>query len=95
LLPLGGLRGRNPAFSARGGARRGGVPRGALPRGRDRAESTHEVSAALKTLEGTKLESVTLAAVAPGAFTLTIDAGGVSASVRLDASGARLTSLGT
>lgn len=66
-----------------------------LPRGRDRAESTDEVSAALKTLEGTKLESLSLAAVAPGAFTLTIDAGGVSASVRLDASGARLTSLGT
>jgi hypothetical protein len=66
-----------------------------LPRGRDRAESTSEVSAALGTLVGTRLENVSLAAVAPGAFTLTIDAGGVSASVRLDASGARLTSLGT
>ncbi|HVV57589.1 MAG TPA: hypothetical protein VHC45_04445 [Gaiellaceae bacterium] len=66
-----------------------------LPRGRDRVESTNEVSAALRTLAGTTLENVTLAAVAPGAFTLTIDAGGVSASVRLDASGARLTSLGT
>ncbi len=66
-----------------------------LPRGRDRAESTTEVSAALKTLAGNRLESISIAAVAPGAFTLTLDAGGVSASVRLDASGARLTSLGT
>lgn len=66
-----------------------------LPRGRDRTESTSEVSAALGTLVGSKLEKVAIAAVAPGAFTLTIDAGGVSASVRLDAAGARLTSLGT
>jgi hypothetical protein len=66
-----------------------------LPRGRDRADSTSEVSAALETLVGAKLERIGIAAVAPGAFTLTLDAGGVSASVRLDASGARLTSLGT
>lgn len=66
-----------------------------LPRGRDRAESTSEVSAALGTLVGTKLDSISIAAVAPGAFILTLGAGGVSASVRLDAGGARLTSLGT
>ena len=36
-----------------------------------------------------------IAAVAPGAFTLSIEADGVEASVRLDATGARLTSLAT
>jgi hypothetical protein len=66
-----------------------------LPRGRDRAESTREVTEALRTLAGSPLESIGLAAVAPGAFTLTVEAGGVTASVRLDAGGARLVSLGT
>jgi hypothetical protein len=53
------------------------------------------VSAALRALEGSTLESVKIAAVAPGAFTLSIEAGGVEASIRLDAGGARLTSIGT
>jgi hypothetical protein len=38
---------------------------------------------------------VKIAAVAPGAFTLSIEAGGVQASVRLDGNGARLVSLAT
>jgi hypothetical protein len=38
---------------------------------------------------------VKIAAIAPGAFTITIEAGGVEASVRLDTNGARLTSLAT
>jgi hypothetical protein len=66
-----------------------------LPRGRERGESARAVSTALQALAGKTLDGVTLAAVGPGAFTLTIDAGGVEASIRLDRSGARLTSVGT
>ena len=40
-----------------------------------------------------RIDAVKIAAVAPGAFTLAIEADGVQASVRLDANGARLTSL--
>lgn len=66
-----------------------------LPRGKVRDDSARAVSAALQALEGSPLEAVEIAAVAPGAFTLTIEAGGVSTSVRLDVGGARVTSLGT
>ena len=65
-----------------------------LPRGKTRSESARDVTEALKTLQGSRLGKLSIAAVAPGAFTLTIDADGVDVSVRLDASGARLTSLG-
>jgi hypothetical protein len=53
------------------------------------------VTKALATLAGAPLEAVRIAAVAPGAFTLSIEAGGVEANVRLDATGVRLTSLET
>src|SRR5438552_2971857 len=66
-----------------------------LPRGRVRTDSTREVSAALQALAGKPLDSVKLAAVAPGAFTLSFEADGYDLSVRLDAHGARLTSVGT
>jgi hypothetical protein len=66
-----------------------------LPRGRDRSESAREVSTALQALNGQTIDAVKIAAVAPGAFTITIEAGGVEASVRLDTNGARLTSLAT
>ena len=36
-----------------------------------------------------------IAAVAPGAFTLSIEADGLEATVRLDGTGARVTSVGT
>ena len=66
-----------------------------LPRGQERTQSTQEVSAALRALNGAQIDAVKIAAVAPGAFTVTIEAGGVEASVRLDGNGARLTSLAT
>lgn len=66
-----------------------------LPRGRERTQSTQEVSSALRALNGAQIDAVKIAAVAPGAFTVTIEAGGVEASVRLDGNGARLTSLAT
>ena len=66
-----------------------------LPRGRVRADTARDVSVALQTLAGARIEAVKITAVAPGAFSLAIEADGVQASVRLDATGARLTSLAT
>ncbi len=64
-----------------------------LPRGRVRSESAREVSQALEALAGKQLDSVKIAAIAPGAFTLSIEAEGLEASVRLDTSGARIQSV--
>ncbi len=66
-----------------------------LPRGRERAESARDVSAALQSLAGRRLDGVSIVAVAPGAFTVLLRVDGVEASVRLDATGARLTSVAT
>ena len=53
------------------------------------------MSEALSSLEGNVLERVSVAAVAPGAYTLTVHAGGLELSARLDVSGARLASVAT
>ena len=66
-----------------------------LPRGKARTETTRDVSQALATLTGKRLDGVSIAAVAPGAYTLSFDADGVELSVRLDAHGARVTSVAT
>lgn len=66
-----------------------------LPRGRARAESAEGVSRALGALAGKHLDGVRIAAIAPGAFTVSIEADGLEASVRLDANGARLVSVAT
>ena len=63
--------------------------------GRERSDSARDVTAALQALNGQTIDAVKIAAIAPGAFTITIEAGGVEASVRLDQNGARLTSLAT
>ena len=65
-----------------------------LPRGAELVESTREVSAALTALAGRELSSVELRAVGPGAFALSLAAGEVEVSVRLDRQGARLASVG-
>ena len=44
-------------------------------------------------LQGKALEQRALAAVGPGAFTLTLAAGGLSSNIRLDRQGARLASV--
>jgi len=66
-----------------------------LPRGRVRTESAQDVSQALGALAGKQLDAVRIAAVAPGAFTVSIEAEGLEASVRLDALGARIVSVAT
>jgi hypothetical protein len=94
VLELGLQTGRIRAYYGPGGEQAALTTLRRLPRGRTRSESAREVTEALRTLEGSRLGSVSIAAVAPGAFTLTIDADGVDVSVRLDANGARLTSVG-
>lgn len=95
VLELGLQTGRIRAYYGPGGEQAALSTLRKLPRGRLRGESAADVTAALATLTGAVLEGVRVAAVAPGAFTLTIQAGGVEASVRLDATGVRLASLGT
>jgi len=94
VLELGLQTGRIRAYYGPGGEQAALTTLRRLPRGRTRSESAREVTDALRTLQGSRLGSVSIAAVAPGAFTLTIDADGVDVSVRLDSNGARLTSVG-
>jgi hypothetical protein len=95
VLELGLQTGRIRAYYGPGGEQAALKTLRRLPRGRLRAESADEVTAALRALEGSTLEGVRIAAVAPGAFTLSIDAAGVQLAVRLDAGGARVVSAGT
>jgi hypothetical protein len=95
VLELGLQTGRIRAYYGPGGEQAALKTLRKLPRGRVRSDSARDVSTALKTLAGSTIEAVSISAVAPGAFTLSIEAGGVQASVRLDGNGARLTSLAT
>jgi hypothetical protein len=95
VLELGLQAGRIRAYYGPGGEQAALATLRKLPRGRVRTDSTRDVSAALQALAGKTLDSVKLAAVAPGAFTLSFEADGYDLSVRLDAHGARLTSVGT
>lgn len=95
VLELGLQAGRIRAYYGPGGEQAALKTLRRLPRGRARAESAREVSEALSSLEGNVLERVSVAAVAPGAYTLTVHAGGLELSARLDVSGARLASVAT
>lgn len=95
VLELGLQAGRIRAYYGPGGEQAALATLRRLPRGRARADSTAEVSAALGALAGKRVAAVKLTAVAPGAFTVSIEADGFDLSVRLDAHGARLVSVGT
>jgi hypothetical protein len=95
VLELGLQTGRIRAYYGPGGEQAALSTLRKLPRGRLRGESAADVTRALETLTGAALDGIRIAAVAPGAFTLSIQAGGVEANVRLDSTGVRLTSLGT
>jgi hypothetical protein len=64
-----------------------------LPGGVELAQSAAAVGEALSGLQGRTLESVSLTAVGPAAFSLTVAAGGVQLKVHLDRQGARLASV--
>src|SRR6478735_924032 len=95
VLELGLQTGRVRAYYGPGGEQAAGSTLRKLPRGRVRADTARDVSAALQALAGARIEAVRITAVAPGAFSLAIEADGVQAAVRLDSTGARLTSLAT
>ncbi len=95
VLELGLQTGRIRAYYGPGGEQAALVTLRKLPRGRARSETARDVTAALKVLAGARLGAVEISAIAPGAFSLAIEADGVQASVRLDATGVRVTSLAT
>ena len=95
VLELGLQTGRIRAYYGPGGEQAAVATLRKLPRGRLRTDSTRDVSEALKSLAGRRLDAVKIAAVAPGAFTLSFQADGFDLSVRLDAHGARVTSVAT
>jgi hypothetical protein len=95
VLELGLQTGRIRAYYGPGGEQAAVATLRRLPRGRARAESTRDVSEALRAFAGKQLDAVRIAAVAPGAFTLSLEAGGFDLTVRLDAHGARVMSVAT
>jgi hypothetical protein len=94
VLELGLQAGRIRAYYGPGGEQAALTTLRRLPRGRTRTDSARDVTSALQALTGSQLGAVRIAAVAPGAFTLSIEADGIEASIRLDSTGARLVSLG-
>jgi len=64
-----------------------------LPRGAALQQSAREVSTALGSLNGHRLEGATLTAVGPGAYTLSLATDEGRISIRLDRQGARITSV--
>ena len=93
LLELGLQSGRIRAHYGPGGEQAALSLYRRLPRGAEVAESAREVTAALRALEGRELSSVQLTAVGPGAFTLSVCAGDLEVSLRLDRQGARIASV--
>ncbi len=65
-----------------------------LPGGSEVAASASAVNEALRSLEGRSLDQISISAIGPGVFTLSLVAGGAELTVRLDGSGARLASVG-
>lgn len=65
-----------------------------LPSGAELAESAAEVNEALSALAGRRLEALSLSAVGPGAFSLSLTLDGAELTIRLDRQGARLGSVG-
>lgn len=61
-----------------------------LPLGKELAAGAKEITGALSSLEGRELEKVSISSVGPGAYVVTLGAGGLELSVRFDRQGARL-----
>ena len=64
-----------------------------LPSGTALRQSADEVSEALSALRGRELESVSLSALGPSAYSVSLSAGGLELTIRLDRQGARLASV--
>jgi hypothetical protein len=94
LLEVGLQTGRLRALYGPGGERAALATYRRLPNGAAVAESAREVSDALRALAGQELRSVSLEAIGPGAFSLSLTAGSAEITIRLDRQGARLHSVG-
>jgi hypothetical protein len=94
LLELGLQSGRLRALYGPGGEQAALQTYRKLPRGAELVASAREVSQALDALAGKPLEGISLQAIGPGAFTLSLAVDGMELSVRLDRQGARLSSVG-
>jgi hypothetical protein len=66
-----------------------------LPRGAELGASARSVTEALGGLSGRTLESISVDAVGPGAYTLSVAVDGATLSIRLDRQGARVGAVGT
>ena len=94
VLELGLQSGRIRALYGPGGEQAALTLYRKLPRGSGLVHSAREVTDALRALEGRALGAIELKAIGPGAFTLSVTAGELELSVRLDRQGARLSSVG-
>ncbi len=90
LLELGLQTGRVRALYGPGGEQAALRTWRRLPAGAAGTASACQVTDALGTLLGKPLEAASLQAVGPGAFTLTLAAGGLELTVRLGREGARV-----
>ncbi|HYZ77639.1 MAG TPA: hypothetical protein VE596_09720 [Gaiellaceae bacterium] len=94
LLELGLQTGRLRALYGPGGEQAALRVYRRLPGGRELGRTAKEVTEALAALEGKTLESLSIQAVGPGAYLVSIGAEALELSVRLDRQGARLVSVG-
>jgi hypothetical protein len=65
-----------------------------LPLGRELTQSTRELTGALTALEGRTIESVSVSAVGPGEYGVTISTEDFEVVLRLGRAGARLATIG-
>jgi hypothetical protein len=95
LLELGLQTGRVRALYGPGGEQAAlGLYR-RLPAGKEIAETTRELNEALSALEGRTIEKVTVSAVGPGEYGVTVSTEDFEIALRLGKAGARVASIGT
>ena len=94
LLELGLSTGRVRALYGPGGEQAAlGLFR-RLPLGKEIAESTRELNEALSALEGRTIEKITVSAVGPGEYGVTVSTENFEIALRLGKTGARVASIG-
>jgi hypothetical protein len=95
LLELGLQTGRVRALYGPGGEQAAlGLFR-RLPLGKEIAETTRRLNEALSALEGRTIEKVTVSAVGPGEYGVTVSTEDFEIALRLGKAGARVASIGT
>jgi len=94
LLELGLQTGRVRALYGPGGEQAAlGLFR-RLPLGKEIAETTRELNEALSALEGRTIEKITVSAVGPGEYGVTVSTEDFEIALRLGKAGARVASIG-